>query len=315
MTPGPNYTGQHDLFAAARPAAVMEVAAAVLIHPSPAKPAPVLEPPATRPRRDHALLVQVLGRSGDMCSDAPRVASELLNRFGDLRRTMTADVPDLASIVGDAAARDLRLSYDLALALLQQPLRERDVISSWEALKRYLVAALSGRTREAFHVLFLDGANRLVADENMGEGTVDTAPVYPREVVRRALQLEVSNLILAHYVARHIMDLMCPAPLCGPGGRLCFLSRVFGLQRAHNRKQVRRAPPPRPDRTGGCRADVRASRYRNARRQVSPYKELSQSINAASSCHPGLRDGAFASETGGSHSLRASAFMRRVISA
>ena len=198
MTPGPNYTGQHDLFAAARPAAVMEVAAAVLIHPSPAKPAPVLEPPATRPRRDHALLVQVLGRSGDMCSDAPRVASELLNRFGDLRRTMTADVPDLASIAGDAAARDLRLSYDLALALLQQPLRERDVISSWEALKRYLVAALSGRTREAFHVLFLDGANRLVADEKMGEGTVNTAPVYPREVVRRALQLEVSNLILVH---------------------------------------------------------------------------------------------------------------------
>ena len=193
MTPGPNYTGQHDLFAAARPAAVMEVAAAVLIHPSPAKPAPVLEPPATRPRRDHALLVQVLGRSGDMCSDAPRVASELLNRFGDLRRTMTADVPDLASIVGDAAARDLRLSYDLALALLQQPLRERDVISSWEALKRYLVAALSGRTREAFHVLFLDGANRLVADEKMGDGTVNTAHVYPREVVRRALQLEAAT--------------------------------------------------------------------------------------------------------------------------
>ena len=133
-----------------------------------------------------------------MCSDPSRVASDLLDRFRDLRHTMTADVFDLAAIAGDAVARDLRLSYDLALAVLEQPLRERDVISSWEALKRYLVAALSGRTREAFHVLFLDGANRLVADEKMGEGTVNTAPVYPREVVRRALQLEVSNLILVH---------------------------------------------------------------------------------------------------------------------
>ncbi len=60
------------------------------------------------------------------------------------------------------------------------------------------MVALSGRTREAFHALFLDGGNRLIADERMGEGTANQAPVYPREVVRRALQLDASNIVLVH---------------------------------------------------------------------------------------------------------------------
>jgi DNA repair protein RadC len=146
---------------------------------------------------DLQLLTRLLSRGAD-CSSPADLAARLLARFGDVRRTVSADGAELAAAAGVAAARELRLSYELALSVLEQPLRERDVIASWEGLKRYLVAALSGRTREAFHVLFLDGANRLIADERMGEGTTNAAPVYPREVVRRALEYGASNLILVH---------------------------------------------------------------------------------------------------------------------
>ncbi len=146
---------------------------------------------------DLVLLTRLLSR-GAACSSPADLAARLLARFGDVRRTVSADAAELAAAAGVAAARELRLSYELALSVFEQPLRERDVIASWEGLKRYLVAALSGRTREAFHVLFLDGANRLIADERMGEGTTNAAPVYPREVVRRALEYGASNLILVH---------------------------------------------------------------------------------------------------------------------
>lgn len=198
MSPGSAGSLQPDLFALSDSAGVMEVAAGGGILSSPAKPARVPERPAPRRPDDHALLVRLLKRSGRGPCDSAEAADALLDRFGDIRTTVTADAQDLAGVVGPAAAAELRLSYDLALAVFEQPLRERDLISSWDALKRYLVAALSGRTREAFHVLFLDSANRLIADERLGEGTVNGAPVYPREVVRKALQYGATNLILVH---------------------------------------------------------------------------------------------------------------------
>ena len=198
MSPGSAGTLQPDLFASSDSAGVMEVAADAVILTSPAKPARVPERPGARRPQDQALLVRLLTRGGGGSSAAARAAAALLDRFGDIRTTVTADARDIAGLVGPGAAAELRLSYDLALAVFEQPLRERDLISSWDALKRYLVAALSGRTREAFHVLFLDGANRLIADERLGEGTVNGAPVYPREVVRKALQYGATNLILVH---------------------------------------------------------------------------------------------------------------------
>ena len=78
------------------------------------------------------------------------------------------------------------------------PLRQRPVLTSTEAVRTYLRARLAALPREAFHVLFLDKKNQLIADERMAEGTVDHAPVYPREVVRRALELSASAIVLAH---------------------------------------------------------------------------------------------------------------------
>jgi DNA repair protein RadC len=75
---------------------------------------------------------------------------------------------------------------------------KRPVISSWSALLAYTKAALAHAPREQFRVLFLDKKNQLIADEVMNEGTVDHAPVYPREVARRALELSASAVILVH---------------------------------------------------------------------------------------------------------------------
>jgi DNA repair protein RadC len=75
---------------------------------------------------------------------------------------------------------------------------KRPVISSWAALLAYAKAALAHEPREQFRVLFLDKKNQLIVDEVMNEGTVDHAPVYPREVARRALELSASAVILVH---------------------------------------------------------------------------------------------------------------------
>jgi len=109
-----------------------------------------------------------------------------------------ASAPDLAPIVGAKAAENLVLLHALLVRALSFPLQRRCVLSSWAAVKSYLQARLTAAPREAFHVLFLDRANQLIADERMGEGTVDHAPVYPREVIRRALELSASALCLAH---------------------------------------------------------------------------------------------------------------------
>ena len=77
---------------------------------------------------------------------------------------------------------------------------------------------------ERFHVLYLDRKNRIISDELLSTGTVDHVPVYPREVIKRALMLNASALILIHYVARHIMDLLCPVFLCAPKSRSVALS-------------------------------------------------------------------------------------------
>ena len=105
---------------------------------------------------------------------------------------------DLAREVGEEVAADLGLLHALLLRSLEFPLRQRTVLSSWEAVKTYLRSRLLACPREAFHVLFLDKKNQLIADERMSEGTVDHAPVYPREVVRRALELSASAIVLAH---------------------------------------------------------------------------------------------------------------------
>jgi len=126
------------------------------------------------------------------------LAEALLARFGSLPQVFGATLPELALVVGEPLAVELKLLHDLVLRVLEFPIRKRCILSSWAAVNAYLKASLGGRTREAFRVLFLDKANQLIADELMGEGTVDHAPVYPREVMRRALELAASACCLVH---------------------------------------------------------------------------------------------------------------------
>jgi DNA repair protein RadC len=100
--------------------------------------------------------------------------------------------------VGEAVALDLKLAHETSLRLARERVTARPVISSWTALLDYVRTALAHEPREQVRILFLDKRNQLIADEVMGRGTVDHAPVYPREVARRALELSASALILVH---------------------------------------------------------------------------------------------------------------------
>lgn len=147
---------------------------------------------------EEGTLAALLARCGDGAVDPTCLASRLLDHFGGIGRVFGAPVADLARIVGENLAVELGALHAVLVRVLAHPLRRRDVISSWPAVEAYLVARLRALPREAFHVLFLDRKNQLIADERMGEGTVHHAPVYPREVVRRALELSASAVLLAH---------------------------------------------------------------------------------------------------------------------
>ena len=130
--------------------------------------------------------------------DPATVAEALLARFGDIGHVLGAPQPELARVAGAEVAVELTWLHALLVRSLQFPLRRRELLTSWDAMFIYLRARLTALPREVFHVLFLDAKNQLIADECMGEGTVNHAPVYPREVVRRALELSAHALVMAH---------------------------------------------------------------------------------------------------------------------
>lgn len=148
---------------------------------------------------DQALLALMLTR-GSSCIDPHRVAANLLERFGTLSTAASADCAELARIegVGPLALADLKLLRLLAERLARCEAARRPVISTWSALLDYLRIALAEEPREQFRALFLDHRNQLMRDELVAHGTVNHAPVYPREVVRRALDLSASSIILVH---------------------------------------------------------------------------------------------------------------------
>jgi DNA repair protein RadC len=141
-------------------------------------------------------LTLMLSRSAGSKASALSVA--LLERFGCLARVFGATQAELRPVAGRAAALELRLIADLMRRVLEFEVRKRPQLTSWSAVRTYLRATLAGRSRECFRVLFLDKANQLIADALMGDGTVDHAPVYPREVMRRALELAASACCLVH---------------------------------------------------------------------------------------------------------------------
>jgi DNA repair protein RadC len=132
--------------------------------------------------------------------DIKPIAKALLTRFGSLGAITTASVEDLRTVpgVGEQAALDLKLLGEVTLRVGRETIRKRTVIGSWSALLAYVKVALANEPREQFRVLFLDRKNQLILDEIQNRGTVDHAPVYAREVMRRALELSASSVILVH---------------------------------------------------------------------------------------------------------------------
>ena len=122
----------------------------------------------------------------------------LIVAFGSLTEVLAQPQADLVRHVPAKVAARIVLAHDLSRRFLAGPLRRRDVLSSWSSVLAYLRGVLTGVGREQFRVLFLDKRNQLIADEVLGYGTVDHAPVYPREVVRRALELNASAMVIAH---------------------------------------------------------------------------------------------------------------------
>jgi DNA repair protein RadC len=148
---------------------------------------------------DYELLELFLFRSIPK-KDVKPLAKQLLARFGSLGGVLGATAEELRTVkgVGEALALDLKLMHEATLRTARESVAKRPVISSWSALLAYVKAALAHEAREQFRVLFLDKKNQLIADEVMNKGTVDHAPVYPREVMRRALELSASAVILVH---------------------------------------------------------------------------------------------------------------------
>lgn len=148
---------------------------------------------------DYELLELLLFRSIPR-RDVKPLARALFERFGDLGQVLAASPADLAAVegVGPVVALDLKLVEAVSHRTARARIIKRPVLSDWQALLDYCHTAMGHRPTEQFRILFLDTKNVLVADEAQASGTVDHVPVYPREVVKRALELNAKALILVH---------------------------------------------------------------------------------------------------------------------
>lgn len=145
-------------------------------------------------------ILELLLAAGNPRGDTKPLAKELLRQFGDLAAVLTAPPDRLRAVKGlkDAGIGSLKVVAAAALRLARSEAKAEPVIGSWDKLRDYLSIALGHEPVECFHLLFLDRKNRLIADERQQRGTVDHTPVYTREVVKRALELGASALILVH---------------------------------------------------------------------------------------------------------------------
>jgi len=132
--------------------------------------------------------------------DIKPIAKDLIARFGSFADVIAAPIDRLTDVKGVSPkiAQDLKLVKAAAVKLGRETVMGRPVLSSWTALLDYCRSAMQFEQKEQFRVLFLDRKNRLIADEILGHGTIDRAPVYPREIIKRALAHEASAIILTH---------------------------------------------------------------------------------------------------------------------
>ena len=141
------------------------------------------------------MLIRVIPRQ-----DVKPLARALIDTFGDLASALSAPLPRLLAVagVGEAVALEIKVVEAVAHRMARARVLRRHVVSSWAQLLDYCHTVMAHGGREQFRVLFLDRKNVLIADEEQARGTVDHVPVYPREVVKRALELDASSIILVH---------------------------------------------------------------------------------------------------------------------
>jgi DNA repair protein RadC len=148
---------------------------------------------------DYELLELILFRSMPRRDTKP-IAKALIRRFGTFAEVLGARPERLKEVdgIGDAAATDLKIVEAAARRLAKGAVRSRPVLGDWKSVIDYCRTAMAFADREEFRILFLDKRNCLITDEIQGVGTIDHAPVYPREIVRRALEVGATAVILVH---------------------------------------------------------------------------------------------------------------------
>ena len=148
---------------------------------------------------DYELLELLLFRAQPR-RDMKPVAKALLAKFGSFAEVIAAPEQRLAEVdgIGAASITELKIVQAAASRLLRDQIKRQPVLSSWSAVLDYCRTAQAFADREQFRILFLDKRNQLIADEVQQVGTVDHTPVYPREVVKRALELSATAVVLVH---------------------------------------------------------------------------------------------------------------------
>lgn len=133
-------------------------------------------------------------------ADTKPLAKRLIDRFGSFAEVINAPEARLEEVdgAGPRVIQELKLVRAAALRLMKGQVMNRPALTSWQQVLDYIKAAQGFEAREQFRILFLDKRNNLIADEVQGQGTVDHTPVYIREVVKRALELSATALILVH---------------------------------------------------------------------------------------------------------------------
>jgi DNA repair protein RadC len=149
--------------------------------------------------RDYELLELLLFQAIPRIDTKP-IAKALLQKFGSFGEVLGAPVPRLMEVngIGERAAHHLKVVHAAAQRYLKEPVKQRPLLDSWSSVIDYCRAAMGFEAIEQFRILFLDKRNTLIADEVQQSGTVDHTPVYPREVVKRALELGSTAIILVH---------------------------------------------------------------------------------------------------------------------
>ncbi|MEP3279991.1 MAG: DNA repair protein RadC [Stappiaceae bacterium] len=148
---------------------------------------------------DYELMELVLFRTIKRADTKP-LAKALIARFGTFAEVLAAPRARLMEIkgVGETVAEDLKILQAISTRYAKGEIQERHLLTSWSKVIEYCRTAMAFAEKEEFRILFLDKKNALIADEVQQTGTIDHTPVYPREVVKRALELSASALILVH---------------------------------------------------------------------------------------------------------------------